>query len=220
MDNNLKKQNFSTIISIVMIIIAVILICYGIVSYLGKLKQEPNDNNNSKPEDNTPAKKIVLKDNEFLFNNYIYIFRDGWKKSDDSSSNLLKLSFDGVVDEIPTKMEAYISTQKISSTGHSKDELFSDPSYFEDILNKNNPSGVLGSHMSTTVGDEVPLIIFPYNDPDYGEILVGYISTYEGYYYEIKFNYIKTIDGSEVKYLSYDDLFKIANMVNSGVKAN
>ena len=218
MFKNLKSRKM-IMLSNILIIFAVILIFIGISTYLDKGK--PKDNNNSNNSDNSNAPRNTeyeLKDNELVFNDYVYKLPEGWYINGEVP-NVLNVYFSDTVDGVNTNIGAYISVEEIAATGSTKEDLFSGITFFENSIKKGPKSSYLGEGKLNYIKN-TPIVVFDYGKDESSKLLLAYMPAYEGYFYDIQFYANRVIDGKEERYFDYDNLYIIATMLNAGVKVN
>ena len=213
MSSNKKKSGKTSIISIILIVVAMILMCYAIASYF--VKDEPKDDGN--PDDTTDVEENRSKAVEVTYDGYIYKLPTGWRLNEENSESMLKIFCMTSDDGNLVNMGAYITLQNISSTNKTKEELFKDATFFEASLKKRDSANIVGNPTITTI-NAVPLIIFPYEHANNGKLLLAYMPAYDDYFYDIQFYSNKVIDGKEERYYNENDLSVIAEMLNSRVK--
>ena len=210
--STIDKSRRNIIISITLIIIAIIFILYGSTAFFKK--EQPNkEKEKEKPPTADINKKVTLEENEIQYGEYIYTLPDGWKLNDSSSNKVLKIFNNTVVDGVTTNMGAYISTEKIASTKHTKEEIFKDATFFRDNLKKNN-SDIMGDGFVVTI-DKNNAIVFPYINDKKTKLLLAYMPAYEGYFYDIQFFSNKVVGDHTETFYNFDDLDIIFNFLNT-----
>ena len=206
------KARKNIIIPITLVLIAVVIILFGINLFL---KEQPKKENEKPidPNDN----KVNLENNEIQYGDYIYTLPSGWRINESRENNVLKLFLNTVVEGVTTNMGAIISTEKIASTKHTKEEIFKDATFFRKSIGKNN-SDVMGDGFVTPFGDN-NVIVFPYINDGKTKLLLAYMPAYDGYFYDIQFFSNKVVDDHTETFYNFDDLDIIFNFLNSRKKA-
>ena len=196
------NKTYKILIIIVLLVLLLIMLIFGYNSFKRYSFKE--------------AKKIDLKENELIFQDYIYKLPEGWK-SNDKDSSTLNINTSGVINGVSFHKGANIYIEKISSTGKSKEELFNDITFFEKSLHKNWESNVIGEGQIIQVGD-TSIFTFPCEFGDSSKVLLAYMPAYGGYFYDIQFYSNMIIDGKEEMVFNYQDLSIVADFLNSRVK--
>ena len=208
------KSRKNIIISTALILIALILILFGMTSFF---KDQP------KKENEKPAsqknKKISLEDNEILFGDYIYTLPSGWKLNDASKNNVLKIYYNTIIEGVTTNIGAIISLEEIAKTGHTKEEIFKDSSFFKSCLSKAESSDEVSEGATVKFNNE-NVFVFPYNNDGKTKLLLAYMPAYEGFFYDIQFFSNKVVVDHTETYYNYDDIDIVFNFLNSRKKAS
>ena len=219
MKSNSKKKNINLIVIIAFIIIALLVLLLVITSTLGKESKNKNGNNNSelKDEEEEDFEEVI---NEFVYDGYVYTLPNDWNYNEEYEyDDVLNINYTTTVDGVPTNVGALISIEDISDTGHSKDEIFKNVSFFEKSLKKGDKANVVGEGKYSLVGDDTPAVIFPYyNAKESTNLLLAYMPAYDNFFYDIQFFTIKLIDSKQETVINYEDLQTLLEILNDKEK--
>lgn len=213
MDSNNKKIP-NMIIPIIMIIVSLFLIFGGLISYL--IKEKPAEKNISNNIDNTKINN--LKDNEMIYDGYIYTLPDEWLRNEDFSDQL-NTFYNSFRNGVSIDKGAVVIVKNLSSEDYKINDVFKDINYFKELLESSDYASGLGEGKLLNLESNT-VVVFPYDNNESMKFLMAYMPAYDDSYYMIQLFASKKIDENEEMYLDYDDLNIIVKMLNSRTKTN
>ena len=200
-----KKSN-----SIIILILLVLLLVLLIGGYI--LLNKNNSNKSDKNE------VINLKENELLYDGYIYTLPEGWKKNE-YYTTALNVIFNTSEDGVDSYSGGIINITTIASTGKTKKELFYDTAFFEESL-KESKTGLDVGEGTLIVRDDTPVVIFPceYVNGNNSKVLLAFMPEDDEYFYNIQFYSNRVVDYKDELYFNYEGLYSFVDFLNTRVK--